>query len=570
MGSPFKRTIDGLKLFCRTRPLGVFLVIALFSILFVLLRASILNYQYYFGMYHDDGVYLVSAQSLLDGHGYRILSLPTEPFQTKYPVGYPFLLSMAMLMLPAFPANLIGLETMQSVLSVAAILVTVGYLVSTRKVTALLGFVIASATLLNMRFIDFAPMLMSDLPAALLISTTMWCAEFQSRKQDSYAPWVSLLLAVALTTRTQALILVPTLLIYFAVRKRTRSIITMLAVTTLCVVPQVWWQTQTSRGTPEILTFYTNYLRHAYGTLPSSSAGVAAAAGNFDWSMFVQINTYFPGLEQIPYQLLSPMAFFLLYKVFYYLLAVPSLTGLFVLLRRASLPALYCFFYGFSFSLWPIKLEWRHILPVLVFGYYFYFVGFRFFSAKLKRTLCARQHSKSATRYAEFCKGAAITFSWYLVIGAGFLSCSKAGWFKAFSEPAQPAISVDFQEAVQWIKANTPAHAVFVCNNDPVFYLYTHRHAIMPSRMELWRFVTDRYVDLESLSTAIDFSKANYVMNEPALRSSGFAYTQLKQAIAEDEIRFPGEFTQSFQTKNKLIEIFKVDDSLRGTNRQAK
>lgn len=561
MGSSFKRIIDGFKLFCQKRPLAACSAAAVFVVACILLRASILNYQYYFGMYHDDGVYLVSAQSLLDGHGYRILSLPTEPFQTKYPIGYPFLLSIAMMMLPAFPTNLIGLEAVQTILSVSAILVTVGYMISTKKITPLLALVIASTCLLNMRFIDFAPMLMSDLFAALLVSACMWCAEIQSRKQDSYAPWVGLLLAAAVTTRTQALILVPTLLIFYAVRKRTRSALMMLGVTMLCIVPQMWWQTQASHGTPEILTFYTNYLKHAYGTLPSSSAGFTAAAGNFDWSMFVQINTYFPGLEQIPYQLLPPIAFLLLYKVFYYLLAVPSLTGMFVLLKRASLPALYCFFYGFSFSLWPIKLEWRHILPVLVFGYYFYFVGFRFFSAKLKPAFVARNQSDRYKRYSKFCSGAAIVFSCYLVIGAGILSCAKAGWFKALSIPAAPAIAVDFQEAVNWVKANTPADAVFVCNNDPVFYLYTHRHAIMPSRMELWRFVTDKYVDAKSLGTAIDFSKATYVMNEPALRSSGYTYTQLNQTIAAEESKGAGAFTPIFNTKNRLIDIFKVDEN---------
>ncbi|MBS1953155.1 MAG: hypothetical protein JST89_03160 [Cyanobacteria bacterium SZAS-4] len=552
MGSSFKRFIDGLKSLSQKHPFAAISAVTGFALLLVLLRASILNYQYLFGMYHDDGVYLVSAQSLLDGHGYRILSLPTEPFQTKYPVGYPLVLSSAMLIMPAFPANLIGLETMQTVLSVAAVLVTVGYLLSTKKVTPLLGLAIAFTCLLNMRFIDFAPMLMSDLPAALLVSACMWCAESQSRQQDSFSPWVGLLLAAAITTRTQALILVPTLLIYYAVRKRTRSAITMLAIALVCVVPQMWWQTRTSQGTPEILTFYTNYLKHAYGTLPSSSAGFAAAAGNFDWSMFVQINTYFPGLEQIPYQLLSPIAFFLLYKVVYYLLAVPSLTGMFILLKRASLPALFCFFYGFSFSLWPIKLEWRHILPVLVFGYYFYFVGFRFFAAKLKRAISARKQT-SAGQYSKFCIGATVVFSCYLVIGAGVLSCAKAGWLKALSQPPEPGIAVDFQEAVSWIKANTTADAVFVCNNDPVFYLYTHRHAIMPSRMELWRFVADKYVDAKSLSAAIEFSKATYVMNEPALRSSGYAYTQLNKAIAEE-----GTFIPVFKTKNNLIEIFKV------------
>ena len=46
------------------------------------------------GSYHDDGVYLVTARALAEGEGYRIISLPDEPVQTKYPVLFPFLLSL--------------------------------------------------------------------------------------------------------------------------------------------------------------------------------------------------------------------------------------------------------------------------------------------------------------------------------------------------------------------------------------------------------------------------------------------------------------------------------------------
>ena len=45
------------------------------------------------GMFHDDGVYLVTAKSLAEGRGYRLLSMPGEPPQTKYPVLFPFSLS---------------------------------------------------------------------------------------------------------------------------------------------------------------------------------------------------------------------------------------------------------------------------------------------------------------------------------------------------------------------------------------------------------------------------------------------------------------------------------------------
>lgn len=58
------------------------------------------------GAYHDDAVYLVSAKALASHSGYRILSLPEKPFQTKYPPVFPFLLSMIWRLDPHFPENL--------------------------------------------------------------------------------------------------------------------------------------------------------------------------------------------------------------------------------------------------------------------------------------------------------------------------------------------------------------------------------------------------------------------------------------------------------------------------------
>ena len=35
------------------------------------------------GLFHDDGIYAVAAKALADGDGYRIISLPGDPAQTK-------------------------------------------------------------------------------------------------------------------------------------------------------------------------------------------------------------------------------------------------------------------------------------------------------------------------------------------------------------------------------------------------------------------------------------------------------------------------------------------------------
>lgn len=46
------------------------------------------------GLFHDDGIYAVVAKALAEGDGYRVVSLPGAPAQTKYPFLFSFLISL--------------------------------------------------------------------------------------------------------------------------------------------------------------------------------------------------------------------------------------------------------------------------------------------------------------------------------------------------------------------------------------------------------------------------------------------------------------------------------------------
>ncbi|MGB9604262.1 MAG: hypothetical protein ACPL88_00100, partial [Bryobacteraceae bacterium] len=60
----------------------------------------------HFGSLVDDGVYWVSAKALAEGQGYRVVSLPEKPWQTKYPPLYPAYMALVWKLNPRFPENL--------------------------------------------------------------------------------------------------------------------------------------------------------------------------------------------------------------------------------------------------------------------------------------------------------------------------------------------------------------------------------------------------------------------------------------------------------------------------------
>ena len=55
----------------------------------------------------DNAVYLVSALSLAQGSGYRLINFPEDPVSSMYPIGYPGVLSLVM---KIFGMTSIGLE----------------------------------------------------------------------------------------------------------------------------------------------------------------------------------------------------------------------------------------------------------------------------------------------------------------------------------------------------------------------------------------------------------------------------------------------------------------------------
>src|SRR5579864_3342238 len=86
----------------RWAPVLALIALCLPSLLFVWHNRDVPH----FGVLQDDGVYFIDGKSLAEGSGYRILSLPSQPHETRYPPLYPLYLSMAWRMDPAFPANL--------------------------------------------------------------------------------------------------------------------------------------------------------------------------------------------------------------------------------------------------------------------------------------------------------------------------------------------------------------------------------------------------------------------------------------------------------------------------------
>jgi hypothetical protein len=77
---------------------------------------------YIVGVFHDDGVYALLAKSIATGHGFSYLQLPGTPAATHYPPFYPLALAAIWRISPSFPENISALLALNAAcIAVAAI-----------------------------------------------------------------------------------------------------------------------------------------------------------------------------------------------------------------------------------------------------------------------------------------------------------------------------------------------------------------------------------------------------------------------------------------------------------------
>ena len=196
---------------------------------------------------HDDSIYYVAAKGIATGAGYRVLSLPSEPFQTKYPPGYPFFLSLVWLIEPTFPANLTLVTALNWL--IFPVFVALSYLWLRRTRRALLSTALIA---LNPYVILFSTYLMSELLFGCLVLISL----LLSRR----AVLAALVGAAAYLVRTGGLVLAVSGTFCLWLEGRRKEAFQLAAVFLPFVVAwMIWAKMHQAAGTDIVTLYYTNY-----------------------------------------------------------------------------------------------------------------------------------------------------------------------------------------------------------------------------------------------------------------------------------------------------------------------
>ena len=412
----------------------------------------------HFGHLHDDSIYWVSAKSLAEGRGYRILSLPSEPFQAKYPPLWPLMLAAIWRINPHFPQNL-KLGTALGWLMLPAFMAlawrwfcAAGF--SLRARVAMCAVVALSPTV-----VFFSTSLFSDLAFSVLLMASILLVPVAERRV-----WVGLpgglLGAAAYLVKTGALPLLIAGPLWLALRKRYRAAAGFF----FAMVPAVagwslWVRHHLPHATDIISLYYADYLGYRRLCMDWRDLPVVMWR-NLDGLFHGTTGFLMSGLTD------SPLGMYLSRA-----LAIAALVGTVRFARRRGMTVYHWFAAGYAAILlvWHFPPDARFLLPVfplLLSG----FVTEGSFLTDIIRQSWSRNRANRvvasgmiACLIAVACLGVALNVDALFYQFPGIIEQDRA-------------LLESKLATFRWIRRNSPAGA-FYADDDVVFFLYTGRHA---------------------------------------------------------------------------------------------
>jgi hypothetical protein len=426
-----------------------------------------------FGELHDDSLYFVAAKSLAEGKGYRIQSLPGEPWQTKYPPLYPLLLSVAWRVNPNFPQNL-GLAGWLSWLALPAVLVQLAWVFPKLGFSPGRTWILLTLFALNPYVILFSTQLLTELWYLALALAAMQLLERGARRPVSPL-WIhaaGLVAGAAYLTRSAGLALFAAGVLYFWIQRERKEALYFAAAVAPFVVAWTAWAKmhQTPTDDPQLL-YYLDYFRYQLYAVPF---------GDYPVVLWKNLDGILWGLGSL---VLPKVTSSLFMKILSEVIAVAMIAGVVRMLRRGHglLFALFALFSCLLLLVWHFPANERFMLPVFPLALAGLVVEVEHFSGLLRAGL---RHPDRSQRVVA---GGLMAAAGLIAAGVLGLQLYMGAAFLPEDARQHRARKIDRLKGYGWINASLPADTALLALDDVVLYLYTGRKAMTrPMPPFLW------------------------------------------------------------------------------------
>ncbi len=413
-----------------------------------------------YGLFQDDGIYLVTAKSLAEGTGYRIVSLPSAIPQTKYPPVFPVLLAGVWKIFPHFPENTFALKFVPLLSMLCWLWLTYVLL---RRISGSPGVCryLILLTAASPAVVYCSVTLLSEMTFACLLSGALL---FLTRLHEEETPrtsavlYASVLTAAAILTRMAALPLVFAGALPLLVRRKTGPALLYLLTTGAMLGPWLGWASHANPPLNSIEAYYGGGNYAAWTLL-----------ANFTWHQRMTVV-----LHNLLMMLLSPgylmgMRLSGWESVPVLLLAGFTVYGLLLYQSNGITPLnLFVLCYAALILLWVFPPP-RFLIPLLPFLLFFCYMAMSHFCGTVFK-------SRSGFRVVRVC--CLIVLALLLTRGL-FTQARKTIQHRSAQFPSFE--NDDWNEITslsRWITGNTPKDAILEGNLDPVWFLSTGRKSV--------------------------------------------------------------------------------------------
>lgn len=416
------------------------------------------------GAYHDDAIYLETAQSLAETGTYRMESLPERPFQTKYPPLWPWLLSIYWRVNPNFPSNLPGFLWLCWTTLVLYIVATFLILRAWSGNSGLAAGLTALAAV-SPHIVLAGTMTMAELIFSALVMASILLLESGMDRSNTLRPRLHIFIlagaagALAFLTRTQAIVLLISAGWILVARKMWREAFAFSAIFSTAVVGWAWWtHSHAYQGSDPTTIYYLDYIRFYRSEVYLRDLPVMMQM-NVD-----SICSATLGL------LMAPTSRGLWIRMFAWVIAIGTVSGLVRLTKETRR----YHFVGYSLASCLMLVVWHWppnerylipLLPAILLGFY---------REVVHLTKLCWQNLHGAVLQKAVAS---------VLLVCALSSCIASGWGNLQGTLSTlPSIYQEFEknsnsrtDGYKWIRANTSPDAQFLSYDDPLLYLYTGR-----------------------------------------------------------------------------------------------
>lgn len=412
----------------------------------------------HFGYFQDDGLYFIGAKSLASGSGYRILSLPGQPYQTKYPPLYPLLLTVVWAVQPDFPGNL-SLALLLTWLWLPVFAVLASLLFRQFGFGAVHSLILCAVLVLSPAIVFLSINLMAELMFSSLLLASVLLAD---RERGPRSAWRSPCLAgllggAAYLTKSAALPLLVSAPLCYIYRKQYSRAAWFFAGMAPAVFGWTLWSLAHIRPSTDIVDlYYTDY--------------VGLYLRNINWHdaqalLLTNMDTFLRGIGGLI--LFSP-GDDLLGKFICRLLGLLAVAGTVRLAYKIRLTQLHFFAVPYSLLLvvWHYPPNERFTAPLLPL----FLAGF---SVEVLNLLAivgkALRGSDLAPRVTAYAISALL---------AGFVALAVARTFDGLARGVPDIVHrhrsqlAEDRQAFRWISEHVPPDSRFLAYSDTMLYLY--------------------------------------------------------------------------------------------------